>query len=312
MRKNPVQTPACLSFAVQATNDPAATGPTRFRGIAYSGGLVPHYGFHGDACIDLSSIKLPEGRLFALVDHDPGKRAGQFSARLENDAIVVEGELFKSTESGREVAALLAEGAPWQMSVGIQADAESTDTLRTVQCNGRALSVHTVFRNAALREVSFVPVGADPNTAVAAFSRNLAGAVAPTVPQTGEINMTLEELQQQVADLTGKLEAETAARQSAEAALAETRLAARKASIAALAAELPHELTADETAALEKMPEDIFAAMAGTLQRFKPAASADPALFKEQATDGKPAEDGKKTLAQMNAAILNQLSGKKE
>jgi len=278
--------PTCLTFAVTQTADPSGTGPTRFRGVAYSVGIIPQYGFYGDACIELESLTLPAGKLFALVDHDPKQRAGQFAARMEDNAIIVEGELFASTDAGREVAALMGEGAPWQMSVGIQADAESADKRRAVDCNGQTFDVHTVFKNAVLREVSFVPVGADPQTSVQAFSRNLACTAAPTVPHSGDTDMTLEDLQAQIADLSAKLEAETTARQTAESALAEIKMAARKDAIASLAAEIARDLTDDEATALEKMPEDMFITMSGTLKSFKPVAAAPMHLFSEQATGG--------------------------
>lgn len=63
----------------------------RFRGVAYSGGTIPQYGFYGDACIDLASLRLPERELFALVDHEPAKRAGKFSARVEANSIISRG-----------------------------------------------------------------------------------------------------------------------------------------------------------------------------------------------------------------------------
>jgi hypothetical protein len=34
----------CLTFAIDPVADPSATGPQRFRGVAYSGGTIPQYG----------------------------------------------------------------------------------------------------------------------------------------------------------------------------------------------------------------------------------------------------------------------------
>lgn len=78
-----IKKPACLTFAVAPVADPSGTGPMRFRGVAYSGGVIPQYGFYGDACIDLASMPMPDGELFALVDHDPTQRAGKFAARID-------------------------------------------------------------------------------------------------------------------------------------------------------------------------------------------------------------------------------------
>ncbi len=301
--------PTCITFAVQPVADAAATGPQRFRGIAYSGGTIPQYGFYGDTCIDIDSLTLPDGRLFALVDHDPSKRAGHFSAFIENDAIIVEGELFQSTDAGREVSGLMAEGAPWQMSVGIQAEAQSSDKKRKVKCNGRDLDVHTIFSNAVLREVSFVPVGADPNTSVAAFSRNLGGAALSQVPHSGDSDMNIEELQTQIADLSAKLEAESSARKLAEDKLDAIKTAARQASVTSLAADLGRELTEDESKAFTAMSDETFVTMSATLKAIAKPAAAPESFFSAQATGGQ-APTGKATLADLNAKLIKQVSSK--
>jgi len=316
MDKNPKTAPACLTFALE--QQPSEGNARRFRGVAYSGGVVPQYGWFGDTCIDLASLVLPAGKLFALVDHDPSQRAGQFSARIEGNALIVEGDLFQSSAAGREVAALLSEGAPWQMSVGVQAETEQSDHKRAVQVNGRVLEVNTVFRNAVLREVSFVPVGADPNTAVAAFSRNMAGAVHPeTIPQNqeGDSSMTIEELQAQVSELTQQLAASKAEAESAHASLAQIRMTARKAAIKELSAQTGREFKAEESAALEKLEEEAFVVLSAVfVDGKKKTTEKDKHLFSDQATAGKDdahgSDENKPTLAKLNATLIHQLSGK--
>jgi hypothetical protein len=93
--------------------------------------------------------------------------------------VLVSGEFFTASDAGKEVAALFAEGAPWQLSVGIQAAGGKRASGAASTLNGRALSVDTIFRNAKLREVSFVPVGADPETSVHAFRAARAQARNP-------------------------------------------------------------------------------------------------------------------------------------
>ena len=292
----------CLTFAVEAS----AEAPQRFRGVAYSGGLIPSYGYYGDAAIDLASLKLPDSKLFALVDHDHAKRAGQFTARLESNQIIVEGELFKATDAGREVAALMAEGAPWQMSVGIQAQAETSDTKQDRAVNGQNLAINTLFKHAHLREVSFVPVGADPNTTVAAFSRNLA-AMAPSEVPPQEIDMS-EELQQQINDLSAQLEAERTARVAAESALADIKAKARSESLAHLAADLGREFSEAEVQTFAALDDAAFGVLSGTMKSMKPAAPEH--LFREQATDGKQDNAQADALIKARASLIKQVSGK--
>lgn len=293
------KTATCLTFAIT----PDAASPKRFSGIAYSGGLIPQYGWHGDAAIDLSTMQIPEGRIFALVDHDPSRRAGHLTASIKDGALHVEGELFDATESGREVSALLAAGAPWQMSVGIQAETESGDKKRAVKINNRKLEINTLFKHAALREVSFVPVGADPNTSVASFSRNL-GSQQKETHKMEEI----DELKQQVAALTASLEAEKTARATAETSLAEITLSARKSAVTALLTSVGMEDTTDNAAPYLDMPAATFAAVSQQMQALKPASQAPSHLFSEQAKDGK-GEEGSDKISASLAKMTAQLQG---
>src|SRR6185503_15427099 len=69
---------------------------------------------------------------------------------------------------------LLAEGFPWQASVGIdQGSVESVKEGTEVEVNGQKLrGPGTVFRKSTLREASFVALGADPKTSAEAFAAN--------------------------------------------------------------------------------------------------------------------------------------------
>lgn len=258
--------------------------PRRFEGVAYSGGVIPGYGWHGDAAIDLASLSLPEGQIFALVDHDPGKRAGKLTAQLAGNQVLVSGEFFAATEAGKEVAALFSEGAPWQMSVGIQAKAENGDR-RTVEVNGKSLSVDTVFRQAVLREVSFVPVGADPHTSVAAFARDGLNS------QHEESAMDLEKLKARVAELEAQLADKDAELTTASAELVTLRqfkADARKRDVERLQDDLSLDMSAEELDMYAAMPDKTFALVEVRL-RGEQKARADSAahLFQEQATNGR-------------------------
>jgi hypothetical protein len=155
---------------------PHADAPRPFSGVAYSGGVIPDYGWMGDVAIDLATLKNPQGdELPILVDHDQridgiaGK--GRLFTSIDADGLpflAAEGELSDATEAGRKVASLFAEGFPVQLSVGMHANVRETSGL--IQINGRELKVAAVFENAVVRKVSFVAVGADPDTQAHAFS----------------------------------------------------------------------------------------------------------------------------------------------
>lgn len=262
-----------LTFAV-GQFEPEKPGPVRFRGVAYSGGLIPQYGWHGDSVIDLSSINLPN-QIFALVDHDTGKRAGKCSPRLEGNQVIVEGELFDATDAGREVAALLKAGAPWQMSVGIQAKARSSDEAASVTVNGQTLTVNTVFSDASLREVSFVPVGADPNTAVSAFAKRDGHHLQGATP------MELEALKAKVAELEAASAEFKARAEQAESKLSEIKMAARKDAIAKLEASTGQTFDDTRKAAFAGMDDVQFDAVSVTLSAIAKPSNAPDHLFNE-------------------------------
>ena len=264
--------------------------PRRFEGVAYSGGVIPGYGWHGDAAIDLSTMELPQGQVFALVDHDPGKRAGKLSARLVGNQVLVSGEFFTASDAGKEVAALFAEGAPWQMSVGIQGKVENGDR-RSVELNGRALSVDTIFRNAKLREVSFVPVGADPNTSVAAFARRHTDhqPEEPTMADLDQFKARIVELEAQL----GAKDAEASNTAAELAALRQFKADARKRDIERLQDDLALELSADDVTEFAAMTDKTFT-LVETRLRGNTKTRTDSAgdhLFSDQATSGRSGEE---------------------
>ena len=55
------------------TVDETSGLPTGFSGIAYSGGVVPNYGWYGDSAIDIGSLSIPD-QMFALVNRSRSAR----------------------------------------------------------------------------------------------------------------------------------------------------------------------------------------------------------------------------------------------
>ena len=303
-----------LTFSVLPLTSPATDGTlSRFRGVAYSGGLIPRYGAYGDAAIDLSTINLP-GEVFALVDHDPSQRAGKGSLHIEGGELVFTGEIFKSTSAGQEVSSLFAEGAPWQMSVGIQSQPEHSKKPRMVNVNNQQLTINTLFKNASIREVSFVPVGADPNTSVVAFSK-----LTHEVEQMEELledlicllNLpkmaTAVEVNSEVQKLLGKVSTTQTQLAAVEQQLMDVKLTARKADIAALFNNT--ELSDAETAPYLDMTDVQFSAVKNHFSVVKPTAI-DPELTQEFAVSGKQPEV-QETLQTLNAKMNQQVASGK-
>lgn len=146
-------------------------GVRRFKMLAYTGARVS--GGFNDIIIDLAGVTLGAQRKPILLSHDPAKIVGfSESATIDGDGIRLEGVLSSATEAGREVAATADEGFPWEASVGIAVDkAVRLDDGEEREVNGK---MHkgplTIIQKSRLREVSFVPNGADAKTRVAVFS----------------------------------------------------------------------------------------------------------------------------------------------
>lgn len=267
--------PHYFTFSPEIAIDPNSSLPTGFSGIAYSGGVVPNYGWYGDTAIDLASVTLPE-RIFALVNHDDEERAGHCRVWLEGDAIRVAGQFSKATEAGQSVAAEFAEGAPWKLSVGFNANVEINDPPRSIDINGRPLIVNAIFRNARILEVSFVPSDADPNTSVSAFS------ASPTIKQEPSMS---DDLKAQVESLTAQLAAANARADTAESALADSRKTARLSAVKALFSALGREYDDAKAVPYLEMSDAVFAAVSADMQAAKPAR--DESLFQQSAKSGK-------------------------
>lgn len=293
---------ARLCFEVQGEKPAAPSDPVRFRGVAYSGGLIPGYGWYGESAIDLASLAIPDSYVFALTDHDPTKRAGRAKLSRDGDRLAVEGFLFQNTDAGREVAALFQESAPWQFSVGLyDADIETSDRVHPVDLNGRTLEVKTVFRNATVREVSFVPIGADPNTHAETFGHK------PGDHET----MTIEELQAQITALQAELtaanatietmRAENAAR---EAAAAEAAMTARRAAVVELFAAIGVEHTDEAAAPYLAMDAAAFAAVSAQMRAMHKEPGSH--LFRRQATGGGSGDAGKAPVINMTAIYADR------
>jgi hypothetical protein len=315
-----------LSFAPTIQHD--TDQPTQFMGIAYSGGLIPGYGFFGDSAIDLSTLKVPAKPVFALLNHDTNQRVGKLTLENNQSLLNVMGSFSQATDAGKQVAAEFAEGAPWEFSVGIQAVPEVFDKPKTLEVNGQQLTVKTLFRHATIREVSFVPAGADPNTQAIAFEPS------PSFPHLESImtdESTLNEVNRLNADLTMKIaaleadhqkvvtdfEAKLAAQQQqiteqferaseAEAKLEEMLKATRLSAIKTLFEELDMTFSDEKALPYQAMSDEMFASVCADFRAMKqPLVKSD--FFKETVTSGKT----EKSEVDFASQLFKQVAGVK-
>jgi hypothetical protein len=303
--------------------------PSRFMGTAYSGGVIPGYGFFGDVAIDLSTMKMPTKPVFALLNHDTNQRAGKCEVLNAGSLIEVSGSFSKATSAGRQVAAEFSEGAPWEFSVGINAEFDPFKKLTAVDVNGQSLMVNGIFRNASVREVSFVPAGADPNTKAVAFeaqtsftlespmSDDIKDKLDSVTSLNADLQLKLSAIQadhiQVIEDLTAKLADEVLQSKALferanllEAELKSFKESVRLKSVKALFADLNKDYSEAAGLVYQSMSDEAFAAVAADLRSMKPV-NFSASLFQETAVNGKEGA----TEVSLAAQLFNQVAGVK-
>lgn len=145
----------------------------QFRSIAYSGDLIENHPFWGNLIFDTANLRA-KGQIPILLNHDHSKIVGSGSLRVDNSAIVVDGKIFHTSEHGKTVQNFADEGFEWQQSVHIEPEfIEKVPANKKVMVNSKEIKLDkdlTIFRNSIIKEVSFVPLGADSNTSANVFS----------------------------------------------------------------------------------------------------------------------------------------------
>lgn len=270
-------------FALLATPEASVVDgkAAGFRGVAYSGGVVPNYGWAGDMAIDLATLQAPT-EVAILRNHDPNQIVGKAKVACDGSQLtLVDGSFSDATAAGKEVAALMAEGQPWALSVGVNAKAQFFEPKRKVQCNGQALEVSCLLQNARLLEVSFVPAGADPNAYAAQMSARI-GLQSPNqddhdMEELEQARARITELEAQIATLTGE-------RDTARTQLAAIGTQRRTDAITALFG-ADAQLTDAQRSAYLAMTDDHWSALELAVKAARP--TPDPALFRQQATSGR-------------------------
>jgi hypothetical protein len=134
---------------------------------AYTGAAMRLPGFFRPVVIDLAGMVVPSKGLPILRGHDPERIVAHTEdVEVSAQRIRVSGVMSGVGLHAQEVLELADRGFPWQASVGASVERmEFVDAGATVKVNGRNVAGPvTVARQSTLREISFVPLGADPGT----------------------------------------------------------------------------------------------------------------------------------------------------
>jgi hypothetical protein len=190
----------CLTAAVELDRgNPAAKTKTRFKGVAFSGNIVPDRLFDGSAlAIDMASFKLSTTpkKIFMLDLHAKDTRVGTaFVKKVGNKILLEDGEFF-STPDALKVQTELEEGGPFEFSIGLVGRTQyyQQGTRKKQKLDGVMHEIGAEMFDCEITETSFVVNGADRKTVVQQFSRN-AGVELFNFDEGAKQMKTVEELQ---------------------------------------------------------------------------------------------------------------------
>lgn len=174
-----------ITLAAQATEG-EAQAPDRFAILAYTGKLID-WGWHR-FIIDLKGMKLAKAKVPCLHGHYGSSIVGTIDkGGSDASGFIVTGEFSRvPTSKGPEVLEHAREGFPWQASIGVQGvKVLHVDKGATHKVNGQTVEGPCdVWLESSVFEVSFVPFGADDDTAAIAMSATaLAEGGKPLSPE---------------------------------------------------------------------------------------------------------------------------------
>ena len=177
-----------VTFLQAAEGDSAPSGK-KFRIVAYTGAQIRQGWSREPVVIDMAGMQLPATVPVVLGhDYSLGSILGQGRPFIEAGQLIVEGEILASNGNADQVAALAAAGYQFQASVGADVrrhqkfDADAAATVNGATHVGPL----RVVKASALREVSFVTLGADSQTSVAIAAEE----VAEESPMAHDANST--------------------------------------------------------------------------------------------------------------------------
>jgi len=137
---------------------------------AYTGEMVERW--WGWLAIDLDGLTARD-KIPILKNHDRDKIVGYSNSTYTDQSFFVKGRFSQVTDVSKEVKGLADEGFPWQASIGVQ-------PLKIIELERGAKEVVNgktvrgpaqIWLESEVFETSFVPLGADDNTAVTTFSK---------------------------------------------------------------------------------------------------------------------------------------------
>lgn len=187
-------------------------------GIAYTGGVLQS--MFGDVIVDMQGMQpLPERGAALLYGHSQPIGVVR-SVDVTDRGIEYSGEMVRGLERSAEIAALAANGFPWQLSIRAEPDVVE-DVSPGVMAEVNGISVEgpiMIFRQWRLPEISIVELGLDSRTE-ATVAAHAGGGVRRRVlvaspagetmtdTETAAAPATVEDLRASSPELVAEIEA---------------------------------------------------------------------------------------------------------
>lgn len=157
---------ASVEILAAAPGDGPAKRPT-FSIHGYTGAPVIIAGFYTPVIVDLSGLKAASQQIPVLRSHDGDRIVGQTeSVKIGADGVRLTGVVTGDNADAQEVVSQARNTFKWQASIGADVvRREFLDAGKSATVNGRQVSgPMLIAREAVLREISFVALGADGAT----------------------------------------------------------------------------------------------------------------------------------------------------
>jgi len=161
--------PANLLRSFAAVEIHAAAGESKrptFEIVGYTGAAMNVAGFYSPVVVDLAGLRATGQEIPVLYNHDPTRIVGQTTAVAIGKDVKLSGTVTGENADATEVVTQARNGFRWQASIGASVDRrEFLDAGKTAVVNGREFAGPLVIaRESTLKEISFVALGADPQT----------------------------------------------------------------------------------------------------------------------------------------------------
>lgn len=156
-------------ITAEGTNEDGSPKLGSFEGVAYTGAPMDPGGWGGTIICDLAGFRIPSQHRPVLRQHDDEQIVGHTEAATSDDGgVKIKGLFSGEPQHVSKVTVPAKNGFKWQLSIGaLPIRTSYLAAGETATVNGREITgPMTISHETELKEISFVPLGADGDTSV--------------------------------------------------------------------------------------------------------------------------------------------------